>query len=62
MGGDVRIRQKQASRDRDVARLRSGEVGRLSLQAENDFFRGLNLSAFHIAAIGDRPLEVEPAH
>ena len=62
MSGEVRARQKQLSRDRDAARLRSGEVERFDLQAENNFFQSLDLSAFHIAAIGGRSLEAESSH
>lgn len=57
LNGDKRARQKQASRDKDAKRLRSGRVSRLELQAENGFFRGIDLSAFHIVAIGGRSIE-----
>ncbi|GEL44512.1 MAG: hypothetical protein ACAH20_00340 [Methylobacteriaceae bacterium] len=53
---DARIRQKQASRDRDAARLRSGEIDRAILQRENDFFAGLPIHEFRIVLVGGRPL------
>ncbi|WP_375276019.1 hypothetical protein [Methylorubrum thiocyanatum] len=53
---DARICQKQESRDRDAARLHSGEIDRASLQRENDFFAGLPIEEFRIVSVGGRPL------
>ena len=49
-----RAREKQASRDRDAARLESGEVSRLDLQHENSIGSHLPLSRYQIVAIGGR--------
>jgi hypothetical protein len=51
-----RARDKQASRERDNARLSSGEVSQNELRQENGFFSSLPLHRFRIAAIGGRPL------
>lgn len=53
---EARVRQKQASRDRDAARLRSGEIDREQLQRENGFFSGLPIGRFRIVSVGGRPL------
>lgn len=53
---DARVRQKQAARDRDAARLRSGEISREQLTRENDFFSALPIATFRIVSVGGRPL------
>lgn len=53
---EERARQKQASRERDLARLRNGEVSPAELAHENNFFAALDLPSFKIVAIGGRPL------
>jgi hypothetical protein len=52
----ARAAEKQAARDRDADRLRSGAVQADALARENDFFRGIEIDKFKIAAIGGRPL------
>jgi len=47
-----RARQKQESRDRDLARLASGEISAAELNRENGFFSALPLQSFKIEAIG----------
>lgn len=49
-------REKQASRDRDAARLDAGIIDLQDLKAENNFFAALPLSRFRIAAIGNQPV------
>jgi hypothetical protein len=49
-----RARDKQASRDRDAARLKSGDVSREQLASENNPFSGLGLENFHVVSIGRR--------
>lgn len=51
-----RARQKQASRERDSARLQHGDVSPAELQRENSFFGPLNPARFEILAIGGRPV------
>ena len=51
-----RARQKQASRDRDLARLAQGEISAQDLQHENSFFGSVDPGSFEIVAIGGRPL------
>jgi hypothetical protein len=52
-----RAREKQASRESDELRLRSGMVNREGLRRENDFFSSLPLEKFRIVAIGGRPID-----
>jgi len=54
---EERARQKQASRDRDQARLAAREIDREDLRKENDFFSSLDLRNFRITAIGGKPLK-----
>jgi hypothetical protein len=49
-----RAREKQAARDRDAARLKSGEVSREQLASENNPFSGMGLKNFRIVGIGRR--------
>jgi hypothetical protein len=51
-----RAAEKQASRDRDLERLRKGEVTPEELTKENNFFAALDLTKFKIVSIGGRPL------
>jgi hypothetical protein len=51
-----RAAKKQASRDRDLERLRNGEVTPEELAKENDFFAALDLTKFKIVAMGGKPL------
>lgn len=51
-----RARQKQASREQDLERMKRCEIGRDELQRENSFFAPLNPSKFEIVAIGGRPV------
>lgn len=51
-----RAHEKQVSRDRDAARLASGEVDDLQLRRENGFFSALPLNRFQVVAIGDVPV------
>jgi len=53
---EERARQKQASRERDLARLRNGEVSPAELAHENNFFAALDLPRFKIVSISGRPL------
>lgn len=53
---EARIREKQASRDRDAARLASGEIDREGLRAKNGFFSTLPIADFRIVYVGGRPL------
>lgn len=53
---DARARQKQAGRDRDAARLRSGEISREQLTRGNDFFSALPIGTFRMVSVGGRPL------
>lgn len=57
LDGEQRAAEKQASRESDLARLRSGEVEAQALNAENNFFAPLQLVNLRIAAIGGRPIE-----
>jgi len=54
---EERARQKQASRNRDQARLAAGEIDSEGLRKENGFFSSLDLKGFRIAAIGGKPLK-----
>jgi len=56
LDANERARQKQASRDRDLARLKAGEINPAELAHENNFFAALDLPSFKIVAIGGRPL------
>lgn len=49
-----RAREKQASRDRDAARLKSGEVSRVQLASENNPFESMGLENFRIVSVGCR--------
>lgn len=51
-----RAREKQESRDRDAARLASGEIDREQLKRENDFFAAVDFSEWRIVAIGGVPI------
>jgi hypothetical protein len=51
-----RAAEKQASRDRDLERLRTGKVTPEQLTKENSFFDALDIASFKIEAIGGRPL------
>jgi len=51
-----RAAEKQALRDRDLERLRNGEVTPEQLTKENDFFAALDLANFRIEAMGGRPI------
>jgi len=53
---EKRARDKQESRERDRARLESGEIDREGLRRENGFFSALPLRDFRIVAIGGRPI------
>ena len=50
-----RAAEKQASRDRDLERLKRGEITPEELTKENDFFAALDLAEFEIVSIGGRP-------
>lgn len=52
---EARIREKQASRDRDAARLDAGEIDREGLRAKNGFFTKLPIADFRIVSVGGRP-------
>lgn len=54
-----RAAEKQRARDLDAQRLEAGEVSPAQLQAENNFFAGLDLSSFRIAAIGDLEIDTQ---
>jgi hypothetical protein len=49
-------REKQLSRDRDAARLASGEVSALELRRQNGIGSHLPLSRYRMVAIGGRPI------
>ena len=49
-------REKQASRDRDAARLDAGSISLQDLKVENTFFSALPLARFRIAAVGNQPV------
>ena len=49
-------REKQASRDRDAARLDAGSISLQDLKVENNFFSALPLGRFRIAAVGNQPV------
>ena len=51
-----RAREKQESRERDLYRLRVGQVSQQELAHENDFFANLDLPRFRLASIGGRLL------
>lgn len=53
----ARAAEKQASRDRDAARLAADEITPAALARENSFFGSLDLSGFRIAAIGKTPIK-----
>jgi hypothetical protein len=52
----ARAAEKQASRDRDRARLAAGEVSPRELARENDFFRDFDVEHSEIVAIGRKPI------
>ncbi len=56
LDSDARAREKQASRDRDAARLASGEIDRDSLRRKNGFFSSLEIKNFKIVSVGGRSL------
>jgi hypothetical protein len=51
-----RVREKQASRDRDAWEIASGQASPSDVARRNDFFRPLDLNEFRIVAIGRRPV------
>jgi hypothetical protein len=53
-----RAREKQESRDRDIARLRAGEITPEELNRENDFFASIPIEKFKIKSIGGPPFDV----
>jgi hypothetical protein len=53
-----RAREKQESRDYDIARLRAGEITPEELNRENDFFASIPIEKFKIKSIGGRPFGV----
>lgn len=57
LDGPDRAAAKQASRDRDLSRLASGDVGQGELRRENSFFASLDVSKLKMVAIGGRPIE-----
>jgi hypothetical protein len=57
LDSEKRAREKQASREHDEFRLRSGMVSREDLHRENSFFSSLPIHKFRIVAIGGRPIE-----
>lgn len=59
---EERAHQKQASRDRDLARLRNGEISPAELAQENNFFAALDLPSFKIVSIGGRPATLVALH
>ena len=54
LDSEKRAREKQASRDRDLMRLQSGEIDQEQLRRENSLFSSLPLRSFRIVAIGKR--------
>lgn len=56
LDSERRAREKQASRDQDQSRLRSGAVRADELRRENGFYSSLPLKSFRIASIGGRPV------
>ena len=50
--GSSRASEKQASRDKDAARLASGSVSRQELKRENSFFAALPLKNFRVRSVG----------
>lgn len=53
---DTRALEKQAQRDDDLERIRTGETTRHAMASENSFFSGLRLTNLKIVAIGDQPI------
>lgn len=51
-----RALEKQASRDRDAARLRQGDVSRQELRRENSYFAALPLDRYKMVAIGGKSI------
>ena len=51
-----RRREKQASRERDMAEIKSGHSSLLEIGQRNDFFASLDVSKFRLVAIGSRRL------
>jgi len=51
-----RTREKQASRDRDAARLRSEEISAVELRRENGIGSHLPLNRYQVVAIGGRSI------
>lgn len=51
-----RAHEKQESRDRDAARLASGEIEREQLKRQNDLFAGVDFGNWRIVAIGGVPV------
>lgn len=49
-----RAAQKQALRDRDEARLRSGSASAEQVRRENHVLGGVDLSSFRMVSIGKR--------
>lgn len=47
-----RAREKQASRERDVCDLNSGQVSAGEISHRNDFFAALDVQHFSISCIG----------
>jgi hypothetical protein len=54
---DLRAKQKQKSRERDEARLKSGELSLDELKQQNNFFSAVPVKRFKIMAIGNKPLK-----
>lgn len=54
---DLRATKKQRSRQRDEARLNSGELSPDELKQQNNFFSAVPVKRFTIMAIGNKPLK-----
>jgi hypothetical protein len=57
LDGVMRAAQKQASRDRDAAALKSGATTMADLRLKNGFFAGVDFSKLRIGAVGDVPYD-----
>ncbi len=53
-----RAREKPASRDEDLRRLKAGEIRPAELNRENDFFASIAFSKMRIKSIGGRPFDL----
>ena len=50
-----RSREKVASRERDMDDIRSGRASPRDIAGRNDFFANVDVGAFKLVAIGNRP-------